>query len=78
MEWQQRQRSYAEVRRLLDEVGSKASSYEDKVRACGLVKAVGCEGDGSFEWVEPRWEVLYRSKGRGLIGLSEQELRELG
>jgi len=70
------QKSYQEVRSLLDSLPPKAQGWEAKVRdgkSCGLLKAV-CEADGSFEWVEPKWKAAYEARGRALLGLSEEEL----
>ena len=69
------QRSYGEVRALLDALDPKGP-WEAKVRdpeRCGLVKAV-CTADGSFEWVEPHWEDPYKRRGRALLGLGKSEL----
>ena len=73
------QRSYTEVRALLDSLPPASQGWEAKVRdpkRCGLVKAV-CEEDGTFEWVAPKWAELYQARGRTLLGLSEDELKEI-
>ena len=71
------QKSYAEVRALLDGLDPQGpGSWEAKVRdskRCGLVKAV-CAADGSFEWVEARWKAHYEQRGGALLELADDDL----
>jgi hypothetical protein len=72
------QRSYAEVRGLLDALEPTGEGWEAKVRdgrRCGLVKAVHGES-GSFEWVSGEWKAAYERAGPRLLGRSEEELQE--
>jgi len=74
------QKSYAEVRALLDGLEPTGpGTWEAKVRdvkRCGLVKAV-CQADGSFEWVEERWKGHYEQRGGALLELADDELAML-
>ena len=74
------ERRQEQVRALLDGLEPRAvGSWEAKVRdpnRCGLVKAV-CQSEGSFEWVEPRWNDAYTQRGRAVLGMGVEELEEL-
>jgi hypothetical protein len=72
------QRSYGEVRALLDSLEPKSEGWVANVRLerrCGLQKAVHTES-GSFEWVATEWKAAYEKHGSALLGRSEADLEQ--